>query len=299
MQQRDPSIAPDHFRWVWSSPNYKALGRSFSIRTTDREVGAFLDHAYAPLRSSDQVADPGTVFSVAIPERHHGGAVFVNDNLFRASDVGQGVLIWLSAAVNRLVTQQDSNRVILHAAAAAASEGTIVLPAPMETGKTTLVTAMLGRGFSYLTDEAVAVEAEGGRVEGFAKPLSLDPGSWNLFPELRARLPARVGSTFFNDQWLIPVEGLAPWQTYGKPVAIVFPSYTPQRPSALHALRPAAALMMTDRARFATRRPPRSILTCLAGLVDRVQCYRLEVSDLADACDLLLEVASGNGVSAR
>jgi hypothetical protein len=63
----------------------------------------------------------------------------------------------------------------------------------MESGKTTLTAGLVRSGWSYLTDEAVAFDWDTGRSRPFPKPLSVDPGSQHLFPELarRRRPPPR------------------------------------------------------------------------------------------------------------
>ena len=62
-----------------------------------------------------------------------------------------------------------------------------VLPADTESGKTTLTTGLVRAGFAYLTDEAVRSTGTTGEIEPYPKPLSIDPGSQFLFPELRPR----------------------------------------------------------------------------------------------------------------
>ena len=78
-----------------------------------------------------------------------------------------------------------------------------VLPADPESGKTTLTTGLVRAGYSYLTDEAISFDWETGEIEPYPKPLSIDPGSQFLFPELAP--PSPPGAEGESDgQWQVP-----------------------------------------------------------------------------------------------
>jgi len=81
--------------------------------------------------------------------------------------------------------RDEREHVAIHAGAVSHGGRGIVLPAPMNAGKTTLVGALICAGFDYLSDEAALVET-GGTLVPFPKPLTFEPGSYDLLPELRA-----------------------------------------------------------------------------------------------------------------
>ena len=99
----------------------------------------------------------------------------------------------------------------------------------MESGKTTLTTGLVRAGFCYLTDEAVSFDWETGVIEPFPKPLSIDPGSWFLFPELEPPPPPGEHGTSGR-----PVAGArgvrsGPMRVVGRPCRarfVVFPRTT-------------------------------------------------------------------------
>lgn len=97
----------------------------------------------------------------------------------------------LSMAVSRLVTalsratlDAEPDRLHLHAAAAVRDGRAVVLAAPRETGKTTTLARLVLDGWSYVSDETVSIGPGDELVRGFAKPLSIKPGSRSLLPEL-------------------------------------------------------------------------------------------------------------------
>lgn len=85
--------------------------------------------------------------------------------------------------------------VALHAGAVGTSEGALLLPAPADTGKSTLVAALLESGFDYLSDEIGVLDPITGRAYPFPKHLHLDQGALTDFPGLEERLEDRNGQS--------------------------------------------------------------------------------------------------------
>lgn len=83
-------------------------------------------------------------------------------------------LIRLSSAVTRAaIAERSADCIVFHAAAVADARGRVVVfVAPSGTGKSTLAAAFAGTEHRYVSDEAVAVAADGG-VRAFPRPLSL------------------------------------------------------------------------------------------------------------------------------
>lgn len=122
------------------------------------------------------------------------------EGLYDLSGPVVGVLrgVPLAMAVSRLVTalsratlDAEPNRLHLHAAAAVRDDQAVVLAAQRETGKTTTLAHLALHGWSYMSDETVSIGPGDELVRGFAKPLSIKPGSRPLLPELSAHLIPR------------------------------------------------------------------------------------------------------------
>jgi hypothetical protein len=92
------------------------------------------------------------------------------------------IVLW---EIFQVALRDELGSVAIHAGAVSSRGRGIVFPAPMNTGKTTLVGALVCAGFDYLSDEAALI-GTGGRLLPFLKPLTFEPGSYDLLPQLRA-----------------------------------------------------------------------------------------------------------------
>jgi hypothetical protein len=104
-----------------------------------------------------------------------------------------GALLRLMSAVNLSALDAEPGALHLHAAAAARNGRAIIIAAERNTGKTTTVSHLVKRGWSFITDETVILTADSPDVGGFPKPLSIKPGGFDLVPHLVAHaIPAIV-----------------------------------------------------------------------------------------------------------
>ena len=158
---------------------FECFGQRWSIRTTHAQLAAFLAEIYAPMLVRDRRGGDGAVFALIPPDGDRLGLVLRDGVVLVERPTPSATLETLIWVVNRHVIDGSHHPLILHAAAAAKNGAVVALPAPMESGKTTLVTGLLDRGWAYLTDEAAAIHPDG-TVEGYRKPLSIDRGSWEI-----------------------------------------------------------------------------------------------------------------------
>jgi hypothetical protein len=68
----------------------------------------------------------------------------------------------------------------IHAGTIASPRGVIAFPGVSGLGKTTLIAALVQRGFGYLSDEVLAIDRRTLAVGAFPRPLALDAASWAL-----------------------------------------------------------------------------------------------------------------------
>ncbi|NHC45467.1 hypothetical protein [Motilibacter aurantiacus] len=207
---------------------------------------------------------------------------------------GEPVLVepdrpWLPAAyllwhLNRdAVAATLPRATVLHAAAASWAGATVLLPAPMETGKSTLVTGLVRAGFAYVSDEAVAVDPATLTLTRYPKPIGLDPGSWPVLPAAR---PA--DADVLPEQWLVDAPGLpgsggiAP-----DPVPparlVVLASYAPGTQTRLEPMTPGSAVLQMARSCFGWPGTARRDLPVLARLAETVRAVRLHRGELDEA----------------
>lgn len=176
----------------------------------------------------------------------------------------------------------------LHAAVASSPLGVgVILAAPMESGKTTTCTGLLRRGWSYLTDEAAAVTPDG-VVRAYPKPLTIDSGSWPLFPDLR---PTDVGSD--SKSWLVPVSRIpgsgVVQQTRAR--LVLFPAYVAGSATTAQPLPPSKAALALAHSAFNFDQNGGRDLRCISALARLAPAYRLEIGDLTEAVGVVESLA--------
>jgi hypothetical protein len=97
--------------------------------------------------------------------------------------------------IHPLVSRRVKDFLCLHAGVVAGRDGALVLPAPAEGGKSTLVAGLLREGFRYLSDELGAIDPITSQVYPFPKRVHLDPGALRYLPDLENQLNDRHGLT--------------------------------------------------------------------------------------------------------
>lgn len=242
------------------------------------ELGSELERVLAAL-SSDASACHGA-FRYHVVRGQDGLALWAEDLRLDVHPSPAGVLATLLWDINRRAVAATTGDLVLHAGAVADEAGrAILLPAAMEAGKTTLVTALLRDGMRYLSDELAAVSDGTATVRPFSKALSLDPGSWPLFPELAPR-DGRGGLS--PHQWLVTADDVRPGADHGSTAPLgmlVFPRHAPGAATALHPLSPVEALVHLAACAFRLDDDPASVLPRLARLAEAVPAHRLTIGD--------------------
>lgn len=273
---------------------YDALGHTFTVTAPDDRLGGCIARTLDALSST---SPPALEYSVSrvegqLPDwyelRRNGEPVM-------PAMEGSLVLDWLTWAVNQgAIESGRQQNLLMHAAGVARDEVAVVLAAPMESGKTTTCTGLVRDGWSYLTDEAVAVEPGTLRVRAFPKALTIDPGSQFLFPELHPELP----SSSAGQKWHVPPQSIrAGCVTTDVPVGVLLlPAYRESARTELQPLTPAQAVMELAQCTFFFVEQPERNLAVLAELARTAPCYRLVIGALDEAVALVNQLPSLVGV---
>ena len=131
-----------------------------------------------------------------VAERHEDVSprmysLFVRNDLhYRGPDLTE-VLAHAVWDVHQLVPQRARDFLFLHAGAVVRDGGALLLPALMDSGKSSLVTALLRSGWEYLSDELGPIDPVTGRIYPFPKLISLDEATLGFLPGLADRLEDR------------------------------------------------------------------------------------------------------------
>ena len=274
---------------------FEVFGQRFALHTTDAGLAGLLGELYAPMCVQDVAAGserPLVDYRLLPPRDDQPGVVGQGERVLVTSPRPARLLGRLVWAINRQVIEGAGDRLLLHAAAAEVEGVGVLLPADMEAGKTTLVTGLIDRGAAYLTDEAASV-APDLTLEGFSKPLSIDPGSWPLFDHHRPVLDEDLAA-YLLTQWQVPAH------TAGRVIArsrlglIVFRRFERDTSTRIEALRPAAAVQQAVGCTFVTdtEHLPVAKLRALAALIQQVPAYEVVGDDLDAACDAVVRLVA-------
>jgi hypothetical protein len=285
-----PGPAIDESVWGYETRRFRAVGFDFSIALNDPDLGRFLDEAWAPM------AVPGTAaHRYAILDRgpgaHRRFSLHFDGDRYTETNRPSNALRMLCWHVNGQVVAHRGDHLLLHAAAAEHDGRALLIPATMESGKTTLVAGLTRAGLRYLTDEAVAVDPSANLVHPYAKPLSVDPGSWEVLAALRPDVPQTL-EPYLATQWQVPALSIRA-DAVGRPCPpawLVTTSYQSGARTALTPLSPSEAVIAVARNTFHFDQDARRHLATIGALVARCQRYRLVVSDLDRACELVLDL---------
>lgn len=269
---------------------FRALGHDFSIKTDDAALGRYLTQLLQPF------AVPGRArsgYRILGTEDGRYGTWFEDEPLEEQGDRRRAltVLFW---HINRQVVERSPHLVRLHAAAAALGQAAVILPAPMESGKTTLVAGLVRAGLRYLTDEVAAIDPETLIIEAYPKALSVDPGSWKVLASLRPSVDSAV-EPFLPHQWQVPASSIRPdaIADRARPCLLVLPRYRASSRTVLERISRADALVEAVSATFDFQEAPQRDFSVLARLVRTTECYRLTVGDLDQACTAVIDVLRG------
>lgn len=274
---------------------FLALGFDFAVRTPDASLRSYLDRILGSLAVPGQPRQRYRL-DEQIP-RSGLYELWLDGERLLSTALGERALSFLLWHVNRQAVEVSSDYLLLHASAAERDGTAVLLPAPMGSGKTTLVARLVQAGLRYVTDEVVAVD-DSDTVQPYPKPLSIETGSQPLLEALRPVIDPAVAA-YLGEKWYVEPLAIGPPAVAGPcvPRLVVTPCYEQGATTAVLPMRRSEAVVMLAENSFNMDRRGRRGLSALASVVRRCDCYRLTVGDLDQASalvvDLMAEAAGG------
>ena len=225
-------------------------------------------------------ADTGTVGHLAVTANRSGNYTMSSDGRLWDDDVADADLAdEMVHLLLRAALDAEPDLVHIHAGAVGLGDRTAIIAGWPGSGKSSAITAMVGSGFDYVTDERLAVSSDGRSVAGFPKPISLICASFDAFAHLN---PAHTGIGEHNDTaWQIPASSfgsVAP-PTPRSPSVVVFIAYRPEAALQAIPLTPAdaAARLLGDSPDIAAR--GRAGADAIASLTSTIPSLEIEYSN--------------------
>lgn len=277
---------------------HRALGFEFELSTNDSATAEVLTGLYSELDALGSSARASSIYVLkGSPRDQERFRVWAD-----GSPIGSGsrfdlALSYISWLVNRGVVTHSREDLLFHAAVAAWGGEGVLLPAAMESGKTTLVAGLLACGLSYFSDEVGALDIQRLELKAYPKPLSVDPGSYGVLE----RLLETPGPTFGQRgarQWQVPPNVLqreAVSSRRARLSKVVFPRYEAGAPTTLTPVARAEALVMLVKNSFNFSDRPGEHLEALGKVLEDADCYQLVTGSLPEACRAVLGLFGAGG----
>lgn len=175
--------------------HYRLLSLPMQIRSADEWFVRAMRWHLEPFRRSGP--DRESVIIEARAERDEQGRdsfVYLRNGVEEQRGSRMGVLHYAIWDVHGIVPTWSRDFLFIHAGSVARDGRAFLIPAAPGRGKSTLVAALLRRGFEYLSDEVGAIDPVSSCLYPFPKRLSLDPAALRFFPGLADRLQDRAAS---------------------------------------------------------------------------------------------------------
>jgi hypothetical protein len=273
----------------YATRRLRALGHRFVVEADDPELGRYLDDVLCGLADDEPSVTELERYELTSEERSEvlrHTLRWEGHHLVTTAHASIAVdrLLW---HLNRQTVARSQQHLLIHAAGVVRHGRGVVLPAAQEAGKTTLAAGLVRHGFGYLSDETVAIDARSGAALAYAKPLSIDPGSWAVLADLRPAL-ARPLQELQREQWQVPADAIRAGSVVDRaPIRyVIAPRYVAGARTALSPLPRAQAVRVLAEQAFNFRGFPAG-LQLLATVAGRADCYQLTVGSLTHACELV------------
>lgn len=277
--------------WTTTHGPFRAFDFTFDVCTDDPQVGAFLGDALVGLTPTEPAA-PSHRYSFRRQRPSSTRTVLSLDGtaLMRAPRPAR-VVDYFFWHLNRMAVRSAGGRLLIHAGSVVVDGRLVVMAAASGSGKSTLTAGLSLGGARYLSDECVGLDPATGIAWPYPKPITVERGSWHLFPTLA---PAGATEEELSDrQWQVGVERLpSGLGVAAEPSVLVFPFHRAGQPTHATRLAPVDALIELLRHTFAFDDLGAEGLDALVALVTRVPAHRLQVGDLDEGVEAVNRLAA-------
>lgn len=281
--------------WAYRSPNLRALSYRFAVRSTEADVGLFVDALLMSLHDHDASTPVPSLYMLTASSN---GATRTVDVRCNGVDVALGqrprdAVGWLVWDVNRAAVAASGEHLLFHAGALNARGTGVLVPGASGAGKSTLVGGLAAAGLGYLTDELVGYDLASGQLLPYPKPIAMKPGGVgaHLETEHPSAADALDGSWDSGERY-VPV-GPGTTRPVGQacqPGLVVVPRYESEATTALIPLSDTEAFLSLAVNAVNLLSHGSAGTAVLGLLVARCTCVLLTMSDLDAACALVMNL---------
>jgi hypothetical protein len=270
---------------------FRALDYAFRVRSdlegADHVVGRLLAHfADASIGGDVPTYTLTHRLSPGLDEERstYCYELFQDDESIQRVPKPGSMLDWVILDSTRQAVEHADPYLAVHAAVASLDGQAVLMPAPPDSGKTTLVAGLTRAGFQFMSDEVALIEPDTALVHPYLRPLLVEPSSMAVLPGLVSDLPL-LYERFRGVRYHVAAEDLRTG-AIGSPCPVAFvvlPAYRPGSETRLRPLSRASALIRIAGQLFNRARLDEPGIQALAEVVRRAECFELPIGDLGDA----------------
>jgi hypothetical protein len=259
--------------------SFRALSFGFRFRSEVPEAVDAVDHLLAPFAvpSRDRAAgDVGPLVEIVRTGRRF--EVLVDAAVAQRTETLGTAVGWVAWKSSLEALETTDRFLALHAGAVANGDRAILLPAPPDSGKTTLTAALVRAGFRYLSDEAALLDPSSGEVHPFPRALAMDASSMRVLGVNGVNgAPGAIHHLTVGD--LGGTLASTPCRVW----AVVFPTYRPGAQDRLEPVGRAETVVALAENAFNAARFGAGGVRLLADVVAGARCARLTMDDIDEA----------------
>jgi len=197
-----------------------------------------------------------------------------SNNLRRKLEQPGDVIYHLTDRIVFHIADKAENVHCLHAASVAKGAGALVVPANSGAGKSTFTCWLTAKGFEYLTDELILVDANG-ELEGIARPIQIKFHGLDAINHLLSK-PELVQKGKYATALPVECLGGTPAEHSKKLCAFVFPKYQKGAEFSFEKLSSADAGMRLMANHVNARNLEGHGFRAMMQLIRNTPCYSLE-----------------------
>ncbi len=220
--------------------------------------------------------------------------VFDETPSFRPLPLNQAfpMLEW---GMNWCISSHAHQYLIIHAAVLEKHGRVLVMPAPPGSGKSTLCTGLVSRGWRLLSDELALLDIHTGLIQPLSRPINLKNQSIEViqrfWPDVVMTQP--VHDTIKGTVALVrpPAESVRRVNEPARPAWIVLPRYQANAAATLTPHSKAQTFMLIAEQTFNYDIHGKRGFELVGNLVDQCECYQFVYSDLEEADRIFTELA--------
>jgi HprK-related kinase A len=204
----------------------------------------------------------------------------------------------LEWGLNWCVAAHCHQYLVIHAAVIEKDGRAALLPAPPGSGKSTLCTGLVLRGWRLLSDELALLDMKSGLIYGMARPINLKNNSIDVIKRFEPEvvMTAPMEGTTKGTVALVrpPIESILRVNEPVRATWIVLPNYLAKAPSELAPHSRANAFMLIAEQSFNYDLQGAQGFEAIGRLVDSSSCYQFTYSSLDDAVRVFGELLEGS-----